>query len=241
MKITCIVVDDEPLAAEKIADYVSRVPFLKCIATFDNGLSVMEYLQQEEVDLIFLDIQMPGLTGIQLLNVLKRKPKVILTTAYSEYALESYELEVTDYLLKPISFERFLKAVTKVYQSYNLPTTKEPASKQSSTANEGFIFVKTEYKLQQIKLDTIQYVEGMKDYLRIHTDEEPVMTLMSFSKLQEMLPSDGFFRVHKSYIVPIGRITLIEKGEIHIGDHVIPVSDTYKEGFFAYLREKKLL
>jgi two-component system LytT family response regulator len=241
MKITCIVVDDEPLASEKIADYVSRVPFLECKETFDNGLSVMEYLQREEVDLIFLDVQMPGLTGIQLLNVLKKKPKVILTTAYSEYALESYELEVTDYLLKPISFERFLKAVTKVSQSYQPLTRNELSAQQGEKVNTGFIFVKTEYKLQQIKMDAIQYVEGMKDYLRIHTDTGPVMTLMSFSKLQEMLPSEGFFRVHKSYLVPIARINLIEKGEIHIREHVIPVSDTYREGFYTYLRERKLL
>ncbi len=241
MKITCIVVDDEPLAAEKIADYVSRVPFLECQETFGDGLSAMEHLQQEEVDLVFLDVQMPGLTGIQLLNVLKNKPKVILTTAYSEYALESYELEVTDYLLKPISFERFLKAVTKVYQAAQAPTGNQSPSPDSDKTPTGFIFVKTEYKLQQIKLDRIQYVEGMKDYLRIHTDDGPVMTLMSFAKLQEMLPANSFFRVHKSYLVPITRITLIEKGEIHIGDQIVPVSDTYKEGFFAYLRERKLL
>lgn len=241
MKITCIVVDDEPLAGEKIADYVSKVPFLECKATFDNGLAVMEYLQHEEVGLIFLDIQMPGLTGIQLLNVLKKKPKVILTTAYSEYALESYELEVTDYLLKPISFERFLKAVTKVYQSLSAPTGIEVGIGDNQFGSQDFIFIKTEYRLQQIKLQSIRYVEGMKDYLRIHTDQGPVMTLMSFSKLMDMLPNQAFFRVHKSYIVPVARITMIEKSEIHVGDQIIPVSDTYKEGFYTYLRERKLL
>ncbi|MEM8893507.1 MAG: LytTR family DNA-binding domain-containing protein [Bacteroidota bacterium] len=241
MKISCIVVDDEPLAADKIADYVSRVPFLECKATLDNGIAAMEYLQNEEVDLIFLDIQMPGLTGIQLLNVLKNKPKVILSTAYSEYALESYELEVSDYLLKPIAFERFLKAVTKVYQSFEHSGKSEPTPIVNTNAETDFIFVKTEYKLQQVKLDSIRYVEGMKDYLRIHTDDGPIMTLMSFTKLQEMLPANAFFRVHKSYLVSVSRITLIEKGEIHIGEQIVPVSETYKEGFFTYLRESKLL
>ncbi len=237
MTLSCIVVDDEPLAVSKLLDYIERIPFLQCKESFTDGLKAFEYLRSHTVDLLFLDIQMPELTGIQLLKVLQNKPAVILTTAYSEYALEGYELEVTDYLLKPISFDRFLKAVNKINPGTTTDESKGPTAEPASD----FIFVKTEYKLQKVMLKSILYVEGMKDYLRIHTVEKPVMTLMSFHQLQELLPPDQFVRVHKSYLISIDKIDTIERKSVVIQKKLIPISDTYYEGFLNLLKERRMM
>lgn len=237
MTLSCIVVDDEPLAVSKLQDYIERVPFLQCKESFTNGLKAFEYLRTHTVDLIFLDIQMPELTGIQLLKVLQNKPAVILTTAYSEYALEGYELEITDYLLKPISFDRFLKAVNKINPGNTTGESKGATGEPSAD----FIFVKTEYKLQKVMLKSILYVEGMKDYLRIHTVEKPLMTLMSFQQLQELLPPDQFVRVHKSYLIAIDKIDTIERKSVVIQKKLIPISDTYYEGFLSLLKERRMM
>jgi len=205
MIINCIAVDDEPLALEKMKTYISKVEFLNLLETFDNGVDAVNYLKTKSVDLIFLDIQMEDFTGIQLLESLKERPKVILTTAYDQYALKGYELDVSDYLLKPISFPRFLKSVEKVYNSFD---KKEDHTIELS---KEFIFVKSDYKLQKVRFDDIQYIEGMKDYLRIVTPQKRLMVLQNFKKMEEILPDKKFIRVHKSYIIAINKIESIGK------------------------------
>lgn len=183
MKINCIAVDDEPLALEKMKGYIAKVDYLNLLDTFDNGIDAVNYLKANTVDLIFLDIQMEDFTGIQLLESLKEYPKVILTTAYDKYALKGYELEVTDYLLKPISFPRFLQSVEKVYSRLEKEHNYELESiEKSGGLEKDFIFVKSDYKLQKVKFDDIQYIEGMKDYLRIVTPQKRLMVLQNFKK-----------------------------------------------------------
>ena len=242
MTITCIAVDDEPPALAKIVDYIEQVPFLELKAKFDDGMEVLSYLQNEKVDLLFLDIQMPQLLGTQLVQVLSHKPQIIFTTAYSEYAVEGYEMDITDYLLKPISFGRFLKAAQKALSRKNeLKPAKAPAATPTTKPDPEFLFVKTEFKWQQIPFDTIQYIEGMKDYLAIHTDTERVLTLMSFNDLMGKLPEDKFYRIHKSYVVAIKKIKEIEKSRVFIGDKAIPIGDTHKQSFINLLQRSGMM
>ena len=241
MKLTCIAVDDEPLALEKIVDYIEQVPFLELKGKFDDGMEVLSFLQDEQVDLLFLDIQMPQLLGTQLVQVLKQKPQIIFTTAYSEYAMEGYELDITDYLLKPISFGRFLKSSQKALQraANNKPAKKEAPAARSQQAD--FIFVKTEFKWQQIPLAEIQYIEGMKDYLAIHTTQERILTLMSFNDLLDKLPAKNFIRIHKSFVVAIDKIKEIEKARVIIGETPVPIGETYKTAFMNRLKSEGLM
>lgn len=243
-KIDCLAIDDEPFALEIIKDYISKIPYLSLVKTFDNGLAALHYLKENKVELIFLDIQMPELTGIQLLKVLHNKPQIIFTTAYDKYALESYELNVTDYLLKPIPFERFYiaaeKALAKV-QSVSKEDIQKPSSLPEVLSQEAFMFVKTESRIQKIEYEEILYVEGMKDYLRIVMATEKVMTLMSFKKLLELLPQSDFIRVHKSYVIPLKKVETIERSNIKIRDKFIPIGESYRSAFFDLLQSKKLL
>jgi two-component system, LytTR family, response regulator len=242
MELRCIAIDDEPLALEIITDYISRVPFLKLLKTFDNAMECIDYLRTNKVDLMFLDIEMESLTGLQLVNALRERPQVIFTTAYDTYAVEGFELDVADYLLKPISFERFVKSVDR---AYNDITHKDhsPAGHQVVVNNqhESFIFVKTESRLQKIAVNDILYVEGQGDYLRIITKTIKIMTLQNFKKLESVLPSGNFIRVHKSYLVALDKIDSISKNRIKIGEKLIPVSDSYRNEFFGKLGEKGLL
>ena len=232
MVINCIVIDDEPLAISKLTGFIEKVPELKLKRSFDNAIEAIGWLKENPADLIFLDIQMEQLTGIQFLEATRSSCRIIITSAYDQYAIKGYELNVTDYLLKPFSFERFLRAVNKVMDYYSqIPTTNS-----ASSGNDGFIFVKTEYRLERIDLDHILYIEGMKDYLRIICNDKKIMTLQSFSKLEESLPSNRFCRVHKSYIVSIDKIKSIERNVIVIGDRRIPVSNTYRESFFSRIK-----
>lgn len=244
MKINCIAVDDEPLALEKMKGYIAKVEYLNLLDTFDNGIDAVNYLKANTVDLIFLDIQMEDFTGIQLLESMKEYPKVILTTAYDKYALKGYELEVTDYLLKPISFPRFLQSVEKVYASlekeYNYEHEIESLEK-SVGLEKDFIFVKSDYKLQKVKFDDIQYIEGMKDYLRIVTPQKRLMVLQNFKKMEDVLPDEKFIRVHKSYIISINKIESIGKKSLIIGDQHIPIGESYKKQFFDFLEKHSLL
>ena len=241
--MNCIIVDDEPYAVAILADYVQKMPSLNLMNTFEDGLQALQFLRENKVDLIFLDIQMPELTGIQLLKVMVEKPQVILTTAYNQYALESYDLNVTDYLLKPVPFERFCIAVEKALARKQTPEKVQmpvvPVSVKSNS--EDCIFVRTENRIQRISLTEILYVEGMKDYLRIVTSAEKVMTLLSFVKLSEMLPSEEFVRVHKSFVIPLNKVECIERNHIKIRDKYIPIGETYRPGFYSLLQEKKLL
>lgn len=233
MQINCIAIDDEPLALSKLEGFISKVPGLKLIRTFDNAIESIGWLKENMADLIFLDIQMEQLTGIQFLETTGPESRVILTTAYDQYAIKGFELNVTDYLLKPYSFERFIKSVNKVMEYYS----QKPGVLTGKPEKDSFIFIKTEYRLERIDIDDILYIEGMKDYLRIICTEKKIMTLQSFAKIEESLPSKKFCRVHKSFIVAIDKIKSVERGVILIGDKRIPVSNTYKENFFSKIKQ----
>jgi two-component system, LytTR family, response regulator len=228
MTIRCIAIDDEPFALGIIADYCARVPFLQLEKTFSSGIEAINYLKRNPVDLVFLDIEMRDINGLQVMEIVKPMPMVILTTAYEQYALKSYEYSVLDYLLKPISFDRFLKATTKALE-------KTPASDVSSNNNQktssDFIFVKSGYSTVKINFADIYYIEGQRDYLLIRTEKEKIMTLQSFKQLEEVLPASDFLRVHKSYIVALPKINKIERNRIRILDIDIPVGDSYRDAF----------
>ena len=232
MNITCLIVEDEPLARNLLTDYVKKVPSLELVDVCSSPLAAIEVLKQKKVDLLFLDIQMPEITGITLLKILQKKPLVILTTAYSEYALESYDFDVVDYLLKPITLERFLRAVDKVSQRLETPKTS-PLQKEklSSGENQDFIFVKDGTKLVKIRYADILYVEGLKDYVTIHTRQQKVVSLQRLKILEELLPSNKFIRIHNSFIVALDAIDAIHKGDVQIGTAMLPISDSYKKDF----------
>jgi len=232
IKYICIIIEDEPLALEKTKDFVNKVPFLHLSGTFDNALTGLEYLNNNKVDLLFLDINMDELTGIELLESSKIDSQVIITTAYQEYALKGYELHITDYLLKPFTFNRFLQAVNKA---------QENLVRHASESKPDFIFIKTENRLEKIMLNDILYIEGMRDYRRIHTINKniKVMTLQNFSELEILIPSSIVCRVHKSYMVALSKIESIERSRIKIADQIIPISDTYKEAFFQLIKNRQ--
>ena len=239
-KLTCCIVDDEPLAIEILGAYIAKVPFVELRGSFRSPIKAAVYLKDEKPDLLFLDINMPDLDGLSFIPMLNPRPMIILTTAYDEFAVKAFELEVKDYLLKPFSFERFYKAVLRVYQHQDvaqpaLPTESIPGLHHDSD----FLFFKVGHKIQKIAIDDILFIEAMKDYLRIHTKKENVMTLLSFAKMEENLPADKFVRVHRSYMVAIDKINHIEKNRISIADDFIPISDTYSEQFFRRLKGLK--
>lgn len=234
-----MIVEDEPLARNLITEYVKKVPYLVLVKACSGALEAMEVLRTTAVDLLFLDIQMPELTGISFLKSLQKKPLVIFTTAYSQYALEGYELDVTDYLLKPITFERFLKAVDKANQRISgvapAPTAEKPAEVPSN-----FIFVKDGTKLVKIRWDDILYVEGLKDYVTIHTRTQKVISLQRLKVLEEQLPVDKFIRVHNSFIIALDAIDSVHKDKIQIGQALIPIGDTYKKDFREFIERRQI-
>lgn len=235
MIINCISIDDEPLALDKMKEYIKRVAYLNHMASFDNALYALNYMKMNQVDLIFLDIQMDELSGIQMLEVLKTKPKVILTTAYDEYALKGYDLDVSDYLLKPIAFQRFLHACEKVYDLL-FPVSKTDIFDANQVENsKGYFFVKNGSITQKINFHEILFVEGMKDYLRIHTAKEKIMTLLSFKKLEEALPANGFMRIHKSYLIQLDKIEGIERNRVKIANELIPIGNSYRKAFLSVI------
>lgn len=229
-KYTCIIIEDEPLALERTKDFTEKIPFLNLSATFDNALSGLAFLKTNKVDVLFLDINMDELTGVELLESSKIDSQVIITTAYQEYALKGYELNVTDYLLKPFTFNRFLQAVNKAQENLNQSTSDTPVE---------FIFVKTENRLEKITLLDIVYIEGMRDYRRIHTVNKKIMTLQTFKELEQIIPSSLVCRVHKSYMVALSKIESIERNRIKISDKIIPISETYKVDFFQKINSGK--
>ena len=241
IKVKCLIVDDEPLAIKILTDYVSQVPFLELVASYTNPIKAIKTLREEKIELLFLDIEMDELTGIQLLKSLTRKPIVIFTTAFDSYALEGYDLNVTDYLLKPISFERFIKAIDKAVNQLN-PDRKGHIQKDSMISNpmDDFLFVKTESKLLKVFFKDIFFVEGQGDYLMIHTEEKRIMTLQNFTSLEKILPTENFIRVHRSYVVAFDKIESIERNRIIIKKHYIPISQTYKQNFDDLLKTKRL-
>lgn len=242
--LKCIVVDDEPLAVEKMLGFISKVPYLSVLKSFNSGIECLAYLKtsSDEVDIIFLDIQMDDLTGLQLLELLKKKPYIIITSAYSEYALKGYELEVYDYLLKPYSFERFLQTVNRIYDKENGMSVQEKTTVEHvAPERKDYIFVKTEYRIQKVKLSDIYYIEGMKDYLRIVCENERIMTLSNFQNMLELLPDDQFFRIHKSYIINIANVQSIERGQVIVLNERLTIGESYKSEFWNWLEEKKLM
>jgi two-component system LytT family response regulator len=245
MKMNCIAVDDEILALKKIKRYTEKIDYLNLLGTFDNALSTFSFLRENRVDLIFLDIQMDEFTGIQLLETIKDPPHVILTTAFDEYALKAYELDVMDYLLKPIPFERFVKAVEKVYARFlkdmNHQSAHEIPTSPAEQQKPDFTFIKSGTKTVKVYFDKILYIEGMRDYLQIHTEDNKIMTLLNFKKMEELLDSKKFIRVHKSYIIAVDKINYIESNTIKIGDKLIPVSNAFKVAFFNFLNKKNFI
>ncbi|WP_341835058.1 LytTR family DNA-binding domain-containing protein [Chitinophaga pollutisoli] len=220
----CIALDDEPLALEIIADFAAKAPFRMELTTFTNASRALGFLQQEPVDLIFLDIKMPDITGIQFIKSLKRPPMVIFTTAYEEYALDGYNLDVVDYLLKPIPFERFIKAVTKAEEYRSISAPRQPET--------DYIFVKTEYRIIKINLEDILYIEALKDYIKIYTANQPILTLKSLKSFETRLPKDKFMRVHRSYLVAMNKINSVERNTVMIANQSIPISEGYRDKFY---------
>lgn len=235
MNITCLIVDDEPLARNLMTEYVRKVNYLRLVRACSSALEAMEVLRSTPVDLMFLDVQMPQLTGLAFLKSLQRKPQVILTTAYSEYALEGYEHDVADYLLKPITFERFLKAVDKASSRLSKPQDTQPEEQTPD-----YIFVKDGTKLVKIRWDEILYVEGLKDYVTIHTPQQKVVSLQRLKALEEQLPGNRFMRVHNSFIISLDAIRTIQKDKVQIAEAWIPIGDTYRKGFREFVEGRQL-
>jgi len=227
--INCMVVDDEKLIRELLADNIARVPFLQLVASCKNGMEAIEVLHTEKIDLMFLDIRMPDLDGIRLLRSLERRPRVILVTAYKDYAWEGFDLDVVDYLLKPFSFERFLKACNKAYHYFQL-AGGEAGMGGPSEGTPGYFFVYVEYNRVRVDVDAILYIEGMKDYVKIFlsSTSRPVITRLNLKAMEEKLAGLRFVRCHKSYIVSVDKITAVKRDILCVGQAEIPVSDNYK-------------
>jgi DNA-binding LytR/AlgR family response regulator len=234
MKIRCLAVDDEPLAVKKIAGYIQKVPFLELVAECRSAFEAMSIMDTTDIQLLFIDINMPEISGMEFVKSLTNKPYVVFTTAYSEYAVEGFQVDAADYLLKPITFSNLLKAANKVKNLIELSTNIQ---KESFKTTANHLFVKSEYKLIRIELDDIKYIESQHEYIKIHTvNSIPVMTQLSLKSIEEQLPSDRFIRIHRSYIVNLEKITIIERNRIVFdGKIYIPVSDQYKEKFQEYI------
>ncbi|MFZ4523629.1 MAG: LytR/AlgR family response regulator transcription factor [Bacteroidales bacterium] len=234
MKIPCIAIDDEPLAVKKISAYIQKTPFLELVAECRSAFEAMEIISNCKIKLIFIDINMPDLSGLEFVRSLADKPYIVFTTAYSEYAVEGFQVDATDYLLKPITYSSFLKAANKVKNLIDLTANSQ---KESIKATVSQLFVKSEYKLIRIELDDIKYIESQHEYIKIHLiNGTPVITQLSMKAIEEQLPSDRFMRVHRSFIVSLKRISVIERNRIVFDGKVhIPVSDQYKEKFQEYI------
>ncbi|MET4105459.1 response regulator transcription factor [Hymenobacter sp. UYP22] len=246
--MTCVILDDEPLALDLLADYCAQVPGLELKAQFDDALQGLAYLQDNPVDVVFLDIHMPRLTGVQLAQLLPQPgPRIVFTTAYDQYAVRSYELNAADYLLKPIAFERFVQTVQKVRQQLQ-PTTPvvpapaaAPAHSEATPTAPDAMFVKNDHRLQRVAFDDILYIEGMKEYLMIYTATGKVLTLQSFRRVEEVLPPERFARIHKSFLVALSRIEHVERGKVQVAGRLLPIGDTYRDSFNALIKAYNLL
>jgi DNA-binding LytR/AlgR family response regulator len=235
MKIKCIIIEDEKLAAEKLASFIEKISVLELVSVFKDGISAINFLKNNTVELVFLDIEMKDFNGIQFLKSLKVKPAVIITSAHEKYAIAGYEFSVVDYLLKPYTLERFLQAIDKAINQKEL---KEKAKNYELIAsqNNEYIFIKSENRIEKVELDDILYIEGMKDYLRIHTPAKKIMTLQSFNRILEHLPEKKFKRVHNSFVIALNKIKSIERNRIKIGTTLIPISDKYRDSFFSSIK-----
>lgn len=236
--INCITIDDEPLALRQLNSYIEKLPYLSLLKGFSSAVKALEFLQQNPVDLMFVDINMPDLSGMEFVKSLTNPPKVIFTTAYREYAVEGFQVDAADYLIKPISFAAFSKSVEKTKERYFTQAEPQPSIKH----DDKFLFIKSEYKIVRVNISDIKYVEGMRDYVRIHLiNEKPIMALLNMGKLMEHLPENDFMRVHRSYIVNLNKIHTIERNRIVFDkDTYIPVSEKYKDDFQKFLDENFL-
>ncbi|MDL2278628.1 LytTR family DNA-binding domain-containing protein [Parabacteroides sp. OttesenSCG-928-G07] len=249
MILTCMIIDDEPLAIRLLEEYVNKTPYLKLIASLDNPIEAVEAYTQSPVDLVFLDIQMPELSGLELSRVIQGKTRIIFTTAFKQYAFESYELNAIDYLLKPISFQAFLKASNKALQWFELirkekeEVVSPPSAPVPQTENSKSLFVKTDYKLVRVDMDKILYISSLKDYVQFYIEGEvrSIISLMTMKAVEDMLPPDRFIRVHRSYIISLDKIKAIENNRIIIGKEYIPISDAYKEKFNSFLANYSII
>ena len=235
----CVILDDEPLAVELITSYINDTENLQLAFSSTNAFEAIQYIQKNEVDILFLDMQMPELTGIQVLKIIGTGYKVIFTTAYTDYALDGYEYNITDYLLKPISFERFTKAIEKIKQNNNVSGDMN-YSNHGMRSEDDFIFIKSDSKMIKINLGNILFIEGLKDYLSIQTTTEKLITLQNLKTFEQHLNPQQFMRVHKSYIISLNKIDTIERNRIFIGEHVIPVGDTYRDAFLKRIEGNKI-
>jgi DNA-binding LytR/AlgR family response regulator len=234
-KLNCIAIDDEPLALDLIGEFCSRIPFLNLAGSFTNPFDAVQALNNDKIDLLFIDIRMPQISGIEFLHTLYNPPLVIITTAYQEYAHDGFENNAVDFLLKPFSFERFSRAVNKAYQHLKLKTPAENQEYDNSVTPGSFLMVKVEYSTIRVDLSDVLYIEGLKDYVKIFTEGKLVLTKTTMKNIMAKLPPSLFFRVHKSYIVAVSKIDMIENSRIVIGNQRIPIGESFRAGFFKTL------
>ncbi|MBR4066392.1 MAG: response regulator transcription factor [Bacteroidaceae bacterium] len=238
--VRCIIVDDEPLAVAQMEKYVERIPFLENVRSCSSATEAMEILSEENVDVMFVDISMPDISGMQLVRSLSNPPMVVFTTAHSEYAVEGFKVDAVDYLLKPIGFDDFLRAASKVKEMFILKNPQKCAETMVETRSGDSLFVKSDYRIIRVPVDTIMYVESMSEYVRIFVEGQakPIISLLSMKKVEEALPSDTFMRVHRSYLVNLCKIKEISKMRIVYDNNVyIPIGDMYKTVFFDYVEK----
>jgi len=239
-KISCIAIDDEPLALGLMVSYIRKTPFLELVGQFDNPIDAMDFLQEYQVQLIFLDIKMPDLTGVEFARTLNEDNKVIFTTAYDKYAVEGFQLHALDYLLKPISYEVFLNSVNNAKKHFDLLRSASPD--EFANPDENFLFIKADYQIHRIEYDDILYLEGLKDYIKLYTESspKPIVFHATLKSAEEKLPTDKFMRTHRSFIVSLTKIKTIERDHILFGDKRIPISKQYKPGFDNFIKKKFL-
>jgi len=231
-KMNCIAIDDEPLALDVISEFCSKISYLNLLGTYTNPFEAVQLLNSGKVDLLFLDIQMPQITGLEFLKSLYKPPMVIFTTAYVEYASQGFEYDAIDYLIKPFAFDRFTRSVNKAYQLMKLKKPENSQKKEKSEISYGFLMVKVEYSTIRVNLDDILYIEGLKDYVKIYSGKKPLITKTTMKNIVEKLPSDRFIRVHKSYIVSIDKIDMIENSRIVIASQRLPIGESFRTAFF---------
>jgi DNA-binding LytR/AlgR family response regulator len=237
MIIKCAIVDDEPLAVELLASYVKKIPFLELCGKYTNATDALHGIGETPVDLLFLDIQMPELNGLELSRMVPETTRIVFTTAFNQYAIDGFRVNALDYLLKPISYAEFMEACNKALQWFQLVQQNEQQPTAKAEEEPTSIFVKSEYKLLQINLDDIRYIEGLKDYVKIYTEQSPhpILSLMNMKAIEQMLPVTRFIRVHRSFIVQKSKIREIERNRIVFGDVYIPIGDSYKQAFQDFI------
>lgn len=236
MTLNCVIIDDEPLAAELLANYAQKIPFLELQGYFNSATEAIKTIREKKIDLIFLDIQMPEISGLEFARIIGENTRIVFTTAFSQYAIEGYKVNALDYLLKPISFEKFLEVAKKALDFF------ENKNKFLTMKQDRFIFIKSEYKLQKVCFDDILYIEGVKDYVKFYIADgsKNIMSLMNMKKVEEFLPSPEFMRIHRSYIVHMPKVSLIDRFRIVMSEQYLPISESYKENVQKYIEEHTL-